>query len=230
MTVTTGINIRKTGTKCEKLLKGKCEVDIHWLFYSGVFWTFFSFLLVNMISFLDFKLELYVAELITLISSCRAGYLICFNYKCLKNLLWKTSLNPLFFPFSSFLSFISFSIFFSFFLSFISFILFDFLPFHSLALSLGINLPPAGKLHTFGYTWHTLSSVLQIITLPSQTTSSCMDASRTSTSIRSKHYLERGTYSWVMNESFNMNCFCCASMEVEEWRFQSNPPNLDSNR
>ena len=29
MTVTTGINIRKTGTKCEKLLKGKCEVDIH---------------------------------------------------------------------------------------------------------------------------------------------------------------------------------------------------------
>ena len=31
--------------------------------YSGLF---FSFLLVNMISFLDFKLELYVAELITL--------------------------------------------------------------------------------------------------------------------------------------------------------------------
>ena len=29
MTVTTGINIRKTGTKCEKQLKGKCEVDIH---------------------------------------------------------------------------------------------------------------------------------------------------------------------------------------------------------
>lgn len=132
----------------------------------------------------------------------------------MKNLLWKTSLNPLFFPFSSFLSFISFSIFS---LSFCpSFLLFSsiFSLFHSLALYLEINLPPAGKLHTFGYSWHTLSSVLQIITLPSQTTSTCMDASRTSTSIRSKHYLERGTYSWVMNESFNMNCFCCASMEV----------------
>lgn len=148
----------------------------------------------------------------------------------MKNLLWKTSLNPLFFPFSSFLSFISFSIFsFSFCTSFLLFSSI-FSLFHSLALYLGINLPPAGKLHTFGYSWHTLSSVLQIITLPSQTTSTCMNASRTSTSIRSKHYLERGTYSWVMNESFNMNCFCCVSMEVEEWRFQSNPPNLDSNR
>ena len=29
MTVVTGINMRKTGTKCKQRLKGKCEVDIY---------------------------------------------------------------------------------------------------------------------------------------------------------------------------------------------------------
>ena len=119
--------------------------------------------------------------------------MISFNYKCLRKFrVKKVSLNPLFFSFflPSFLSyFFSFNFFLPFFLFFISFILifFLFFFFFSVALFLGGNLPPAGKLQKNGSTSHIVSSLYLKITLPSETTSYCQNASRTSTSIRSKH-------------------------------------------
>ena len=115
-------------------------------------------------------------------------------------------LNPPFFP-SFFLSFFHFFFFFPFFLpfflSFISFILtFFLLRFFFSTLFLGDNLPPAGKLQNGGSTLHIVSSLLLKITLPSKTTSYCMDASRTSTAIRSKHQLERGTDLSVMKKQY----------------------------
>ena len=64
MTIITGITIRKTGTKRKQVLKQKlrCEVDIHCLFIQR-YLVLFS---VDMISFLEFKLEFYGAELIIL--------------------------------------------------------------------------------------------------------------------------------------------------------------------
>ena len=123
-------------------------------------------------------------------------------------------LNPPFFP-SFFLSFFHFFSFFfpfflPFFLSFISFILtFFLLRFFFSTLFLGDNLPPAGKLQNGGSTLHIVSSLLLKITLPSKTTSYCMDASRTSTAIRSKHQLERGTDLSVMKKR---NICCTASL------------------
>ena len=115
-------------------------------------------------------------------------------------------LNPLFFP-SFFLYFFHFFFFFSFFLpfflSFISFILtFFLLRFFFSTLFLGDNLPPAGKLQNGGSTLHIVSSLLLKITLPSKTTSYSMNASRTSTAIRSKHQLERGTDLSVMKKQY----------------------------
>ena len=115
-------------------------------------------------------------------------------------------LNPLFFP-SFFLYFFHFFFFFHFFLpfflSFISFILtFFLLRFFFSTLFLGDNLPPAGKLQNGGSTLHIVSSLLLKITLPSKTTSYSMNASRTSTAIRSKHQLERGTDLSVMKKQY----------------------------
>ena len=115
-------------------------------------------------------------------------------------------LNPLFFP-SFFLYFFHFFFFFHFFLpfflSFISFILtFFLLRFFFSTLFLGDNLPPAGKLQNGGSTLHIVSSLLLKITLPSKTTSYSMNASRTSTAIRSKHQLERGTDLSIMKKQY----------------------------
>ena len=118
--------------------------------------------------------------------------MITFNYKCLRKFrVKKVSLNPLFFSFflPSFLSYFFLSIFFflSFFSSFLLFSFSFFFFFFSVALFLGGNLPPAGKLQKNGSTSHIVSSLYLKITLPSETTSYCQNASRTSTSIRSKH-------------------------------------------
>ena len=118
--------------------------------------------------------------------------MISFNYKCLRKFrVKKVSLNPLFFSFflPSFLWFFFFFQFFSSFLSFLHFFYSHFLSFcfFSVALFLGGNLPPAGKLQKNGSTSHIVSSLYFKITLPSETTSYCKNASRTSTSIRSKH-------------------------------------------